>query len=79
MQKPAKYLVIIESGGPMVARLFDDAYRLVAEFDASSEEVALMTRGLVPSRSADAPPWDKVLGGHSREERRAADVYALDA
>ena len=79
MQKPAKYLVVIESGGPVVARLFDDGRNLLAEFDASSEEVALMTRGLSSSRSAGSAPWDKALAGHNLEERRTADVYALDA
>lgn len=78
MNKPAKYLVVIDGAGSMVARLFDEARVLVAEFDASSEEVAVMTSGLVPSRSAGETAWDGALRSHSAEERRAADVYALD-
>ncbi len=46
MQKPARYLVLIEQGGSMIARLFDEELHLVADIDAASEEVAVMTSGL---------------------------------
>lgn len=78
LQKPAKFLVLIDSGGAMVARLFDEARVQVAEFDATSEEVAVMTSGLVPGDGADAEEWDKPLRGHSPQERREAQVYTLD-
>lgn len=78
LQKPAKFLVLIDSGGAMVARLFDEARLQVAEFDATSEEVAVMTSGLVPGNGADAAEWDRPLLGHNRQERREAQVYTLD-
>jgi hypothetical protein len=37
-----------------------------------------MAAGLVPTRGADSPEWDRALGGHSAAERSAADVYTLD-
>ncbi len=60
---PAKYLVLIESGGSMVARLFDAKRHLVNEIDASSEEVAVMTQGLKSSDQANAPEWVAALRG----------------
>jgi hypothetical protein len=78
MQAPAKYLVLIDAAGEMVARMFDADLRLVSEFDAGSEEVAVMTTGLRPERGALGALWDKALKGHSAEERAAADVYMLD-
>lgn len=77
-RKPARYLVVIDSGGAAVARLFLDSRELVAEFDAGTEEVALMTKGLVPATGASGPEWDRALEGHNDSERRAADVYTLD-
>ena len=77
-RRRTRYLVLIDAAGAMVARLFDDARRPVAEFDASSEEVAVMTTGLHPGKGADASVWDEALDGHSRQERLAADVYTLD-
>lgn len=78
MQKPARYLVLIEQDGAMVARLLDDELKLVEEFDASSEEVVTMTAGLQPRRSAAEPAWDRALRGHNPAERAAALVYTLD-
>ncbi len=78
MHGPAKFLVLIDAGGAMVARLFDDALRPVGEFDASSEEVAVMTSGLVPESVGDSPRWRAALAGHNESERRAASVYTLD-
>lgn len=77
-QPPAKYLVLIDASGEMLARLFDEKRVQVAEFDASSEEVAVMTNGLVPTRGAAGPEWAKALAGHSDAERQAAEVFALD-
>jgi hypothetical protein len=77
-QAPAKYLVLIDSAGAMTARLFDAQRLPVAEFDASSEEVAVMTAGLTPSKGADGAGWARALAGHSERERREAEVYTLD-
>jgi hypothetical protein len=78
MQKPAKYLVVIDAAGEMVARMFDDQRRLLAEFDASSSEVAVMTQGLNPQRVAGEVAWNDALRGHSAQERSEAEVYILD-
>jgi hypothetical protein len=74
----ARLLVLIDAGGVTVARLFLESRQPVAEFDAGSEEIAVMTRGLSPTQGADAPEWDKALSGHTPKERRAAAVYRLD-
>jgi len=78
LRQPARYLVVIESAGAMIARLFVDSRELVAEFDASTEEVAQMTQGLMPVTGALGPEWDRALDGHSASERAAAEVYTLD-
>lgn len=78
MQQPARFLVLIESDGAMLARMFDAERRQLAEFDASSEEVAVMTTGLAPAHDAAVPAWDRALAGHSAAERTAAQVYQLD-
>ncbi|MFO1340635.1 MAG: hypothetical protein U1F53_20845 [Burkholderiaceae bacterium] len=75
---PARYLLLIDAGGSTVARLFTAAREPAAEFDAGSEEVAVMTQRLSPSGGADAPEWDRALEGHSAAERAAAVVYTLD-
>lgn len=77
-RKPARYLVVIDSGGFVVARLFLDTRELVAEFDAGTEEATQMTIGLVPVKGASGPEWDQALEGHSAAERSAAYVYTLD-
>jgi hypothetical protein len=78
MHKHAKYLVVIDSAGEMLARMFDSERKLLVDFDASSSEVAVMTQGLVPQRSADDPAWRLALAGHSAFERQQAEVYTLD-
>lgn len=78
MQEPARYLVLIESDGAMLARLFDVQLRQLAEFDAASEEVVVMTRGLLPQRGVVGPEWARALAGHNSAERAAARVYTLD-
>ncbi len=74
----ARYLVVIDTAGESLARLFDAARDQVAEFDASTGEVAVMTRGLAPQRSAASTEWDQALGSHNAAERAAAEVYTLD-
>ena len=75
---PARYLVIIDADGARTALLFTDQYEQVEEFDASSEEVAVMVKGLRPAASATGREWDRALAGSSRQDRLAAEVYALD-
>jgi hypothetical protein len=77
VRRPARYLVVIDSGGFTVARLFLETRELVAEFDAGTEEAAQLTLGLAAAKGAEAPEWDRALEGHSAAERRAADVYTL--
>jgi hypothetical protein len=77
-RKVARHLVVIDAGGQAVARLFDEHRQPLAEFDAASEEVALMTKGLQSAKVAGGREWDDVLNGHSIDERRAAEVYTLD-
>lgn len=77
-RKPARYLVLIDAGGSTVAQLFTEARELAAEFDAGSEEVAVMTQRLKPVPGANAPEWDAALDGHSATERASAVVYTLD-
>jgi hypothetical protein len=77
-RKATRYLVVIDSGGSAVARLFLDTRVQVAEFDAGTEEVTQMTQGLVPVTGANSAEWDRALEGHSAVERKAAVVYTLD-
>ena len=77
-REPARYLVLIEAAGSMVARLFLASRQAAGEFDAGVEEVATMTRGLTPESGAMGPEWDLLLQGHSAAERSAAQVFTLD-
>lgn len=74
----ARYLLVIESAGVTLALMFTAERELAANFDAGSEEVAVMIRGLAPQQGANGPEWDRALAGHSAEERAAAEVYTLD-
>ncbi|MBV8123658.1 MAG: hypothetical protein JOY60_17865 [Burkholderiaceae bacterium] len=61
----------------MVARLFLETREQVAEFDASTEEVAQMIMHVKEEGSATDPQWDRALAGHSDAERAGARVYVL--
>lgn len=76
-RRPARFLVVIESAGTVIARLFLQTREQVAEFDAGLEEVVQMMAGVAPTAGADGPEWDHALAGHSAVERRAAEVYEL--
>lgn len=78
LQQPVRFVVVIDSGGSMVARLFLASRELVAEFDAGAEEVVQMTQGLPATYEAGGAEWDHALAGHSAAERAAAEVYTLD-
>ena len=75
---PARYLVLIEAGDGMVARLFDAERHHLIDVDASSFEVADMTVGRVPTEGADLADWGHALEGHSGEQLRSARIYTLD-
>lgn len=74
---PVRYLMLIDSGGSMVARLFLESRELAAEFDATAEEVTAMTQGLQPLRGAQGREWDIALQGHNADERASAMVYTI--
>ena len=78
MQAPAKFLVIIDSDGASTAMLFNAQRVRVADFDAGTEEIAVMTIGLAPTQTAGAAEWDKALAGSTTAARAAAVVYELD-
>ena len=75
--KPARYLVVIESSGSMLARLFSARHEMVTTIDAAVEEVGSMISGLIPETGALGAEWDQALAGHSAEERTAAKIYTL--
>jgi hypothetical protein len=77
LQAPARYLVVIDSGGYMVARLFLANREQVAEFDAAAEDVAAMTSNLAAETGALGAEWDVALRGHSPTERAEAKIYRL--
>jgi len=75
---PARYLVVIDSEGSKVARLFSAQREAMGEFDAGTDDVVRLTRGLTPLHGATGREWDKPLAGHSEAERKAAAVYTLE-
>ena len=74
---PVKFLIVIEAGDSMAARLFDANRVHVIDMDASTEDVVATTEGIVPTHSGAEPEWDRALAGHSAAERAAAQVYTL--
>lgn len=74
---PVRYLVVIDSAGSMIARLFLDTREMVSEMNAAVEEVTSMTAGLIPVIGATSPEWDSVLAGHSDADRADARIYPL--
>ncbi len=77
LRRPAHYLIIIDSGGATTARLFLDSREPAGEFDAGTEEVTVMVRGLTAESGAQGPEWDQALMGHSADERASAKVFTL--
>jgi hypothetical protein len=73
-----RYLVVIDAGGTTIARLHLASREPIGEFDAGTEEVATMVKGLQPVIGAGGAEWDKALEGHNAAERAAARVYTLD-
>jgi hypothetical protein len=77
-RQATRFLVVIDAAGAKVARLYLDTYELVAEFDAGTEEVTVMTKGLSSVTGASGKLWERALQGHTARERAAAVVYTLD-
>ena len=77
-KKPVRYIVVIDSGGSMVARLYLNTREMVGGFDAAVEEISGMTKGLVPELGALGSEWDTALQGHSDAERASAKIYTLE-
>lgn len=76
--QPVKYLVLIDSGGTRIARLYPATFTLANECDASSAEITAMTSGLTPHLGATGSNWDAALQAFSYEERLAAEVFTLE-
>jgi hypothetical protein len=75
---PARYLVVIDGPeGTKIARLFSERREPAGEFDAGTDDVVRLTRGLTPVHGASGREWDAALAGHSAAERLAAAVYTL--
>jgi hypothetical protein len=77
---PARWVVLVDSASAArrIARVLLESRQEVAQFDAGSPEILLMTEGLEPARGAAGPEWDAALAGHSAEERDGAEIFALD-
>lgn len=78
LRQVTRYLVVISAGAVQVARFFTVKRESVAEIDAGTEEVAVMTAGAAATTGAMGPEWDRGLVGHSAAERASATVYVLD-
>jgi hypothetical protein len=76
-RKPVRYLMLIDAGGSMIARLFLDTREMVTVLDAAVEEIGSMIAGLIPVVGALGSEWDHALAGHSAVERAAAKIYTL--
>jgi hypothetical protein len=76
-RKPVRYVVVIDAGGSMMARLFLETYEAAGSFDAAVEELSGMIMGLVPQLGALGSEWDLALQGHNLDERAEAKVYTL--
>ena len=76
-RKSVRYLMLIDAGGSMMARLFLDTREMVTGMDAAVEEIGSMIAGLIPVEGALGAEWDEALAGHSMAERATAKVYTL--
>lgn len=76
-REASRYLVVIPTTDGPIARLLLASREQVGEFNANTEEVLAMTRGLTPHPGASGSEWDRPLGSHSAGERAEALVYTL--
>ncbi|HEY8905127.1 MAG TPA: hypothetical protein VIM63_03720 [Rhodoferax sp.] len=74
---PVRYVLVIDGADSKVARLFLASREMVAEMDASVEEVNSMIAGMTPVVGAMGSEWDAALAGHREDERAAAEIYTL--
>lgn len=74
---PVRYVLVIDSAGSKIARLFLASLEMVAEMDASVEAVDAMIAGMTPVVGALGSEWDVALAGHREDERAAAEIYTL--
>ncbi len=74
---PVRYVVVIDSAGSKIARMFLASREMVAEMDAAIEEVSSMIAGMMPVPGATGPEWDVALAAHRMDERAAAEVYTF--
>ncbi|MFT7114920.1 MAG: hypothetical protein ACI9I0_000118 [Rhodoferax sp.] len=72
-----RYLVIVPLTDGPIARLFLENREQAAEFDANTEEVSSMIKGITPSVGATGAEWDKALSAHSETDRAQATIYDL--
>lgn len=77
LKRPVRYVVVIDAGGSMMARLFLETRETSGSFDAAVEELSGMIMGLVPQVGALGSEWDVALQGHSQSERTDARIYTL--
>jgi hypothetical protein len=77
--KPVKYVVLIDSGSGMLAKMFSESRDLFLECDAAVAEVASMTADLTPEVGASAPEWDAALRAFDPKARASAEIFTLAA
>ena len=77
-RKVTKYLVIIPNPEGTIAKLLLGNYEQVAEFDANTDEVTSMIKGLAPSFDATGKEWDRSFSNFSGDERARILVYTLN-
>ena len=73
-----KYLVVLPNPEGTIAKLFLGNFEQVAEFDANTDEVTSLIKGIAPSFDATGKEWDSSFSYLSNRERAAASVYTLN-
>ena len=73
-----KYLVVLPNPEGTIAKLFLGNFEQVAEFDANTDEVTSLIKGIAPSFDATGKEWDSSFSYLSNSERAAASVYTLN-
>jgi hypothetical protein len=74
-RRVTKYLVIVPAMDGPIARLFLENREQAAEFDANTEEVSSMIKGITPRVGASGAEWDQALSAHSAPDRAHAKIY----
>ena len=76
-RQAVRHVMVTDSGGARVARLYLENLELVNEFDAAVNEVVEMTSGRVARAVDHDPLWACAMHGLSDAERASARVYTL--